>query len=563
MMRVGSRGPFLLERAARGLVAVLLFLVPGGQSANLFGDPGTTDGAGAPALSVVYVDARAPGRGDGSGWEHAFTSLQAALAAHPGAAEIRVAQGTYRPGAPGERGRSFFIGRDIFLQGGYLGYGSPEPDARAGSTVLSGDLNGDDQPGFINIADNSFHVVVITDTSVLDRLEIGGGNADAHYTVDDPDRAWKGAGVFCEGGEPLIQECLIFSNIAGDGEKGWGGGLYVGSCIRLVNCTFKGNAAVVGGGILGPPQELIGCTFEGNHASLHGGGFYVGGRTAIEGCRFLGNSAGWDGGGIYNLDTGQGPTLVNCLFASNTAERRGGGMLNDETAPRILNSTFHGNSALEGGGMWNTATGGFGDEIPMSLTNCILWGNADGDGSGETAQAHGGPAGIAYCCVQGWTGALGGAGNIGSDPLFADPDSLDFSLRAGSPAIDTATSEGAPMTDIEGHGRPCGNGVDMGAHEFGDCPGPQPFIRGNTNGDGASDISDAVTAIGFLFLGSPMNDCLDAADANDDGVVDISDPVWLLVYLFLGAEPPPEPFLACGMDSTVDGLDCKTFNECP
>ena len=116
---------------------------------------------------------------------------------------------------------------------------------------------------------------------------------------------------------------------------GWGGGLYVGSLLRLVNCIFNGNAAVCGGGILGSPEEVIGCTFEGNHASKNGGGFNGRGRTAIIGCRFLGNSAGWDGDGIYNLDTSQGPTLVNCLLAHNTAERRGGGMLNDETAPLI------------------------------------------------------------------------------------------------------------------------------------------------------------------------------------------------------------------------------------
>jgi len=239
-------------------------------------------------------------------------------------------------------------------------------------------------------------------------------------------------------------------------------------------------------------------------------------------------------------------------------------MLNDETAPRIQNSTFYGNSALQGGGMWNVATGGYGDEIPMSVTNCILWGNVDGDGSGETAQVHGGPAGITYSCVQGWTGALGGAGNIGSDPLLSGPDSLDFSLRAGSPAIDTGTSEGAPTTDIEGHGRPCGEGVDIGAYEFGDCSGPAPqFRRGDSNADGTTDISDAVRILGFLFVGAPMNDCLDGADVNDDGKVDISDPVRLLGFLFLGSERPPDPFSACEVDSTGDELDCRTFRACP
>jgi len=572
MMWVRSRGPSPLQKVAQGIAAILLFLAPGGNLMNLLGNPGPAGGAGAIGLPVVYVDARAPGRNDGSSWEHAFTTLQEALAAHPGAAEIRVARGTYRPGAPGERGRSFSMGRDLFLRGGYLGYGSQEPDARSGSTVLSGDLNGDDQPGFINVGDNSFHVVVILDTSVLDRLEISGGNADAHYTVDDPDRAWKGGGVFCAGGEPLIQECRICSNTSGDGESGWGGGLYVDGRLRIVNCTIQGNASVVGGGIYGAPEEATGCTFQGNHASVNGGGFHLGGKTVLAGCRFLGNSAGWDGGAIYNLDTSQGPTLVNCLLAHNRAERRGGGMLNDETAPQVLNSTFYGNSALQGGGMWNTATGGYGDVIPMSVTNCILWGNADGDGSGETAQVYGGPSGITYSCIQGWTGALGGEGNIGSDPLFVRPGQWqdwtegDYHLLPGSPCIDAALAEAAPATDIEGFGRPCGNGVDMGAYESGNCPGGLPeFKRGDTNGDGELNLADVIKFLNCQFTGSEVLDCLDAADVDDSGELTLTDAIWSLNYQFTGtasAPEPPGPF-ECGPDPTADGLGCESLGFCP
>ena len=90
-----------------------------------------------------------------------------------------------------------------------------------------------------------------------------------------------------------------------------------------------------------------------------------------------------------------------------------------------------------------------------------------------------------------------------------------------------------------------------------------PFRRADANADGAPDISDAITILGFLFLGGAMNDCRDAADVNDDGKVDISDPVRLLGHLFLGSEAPPAPFGACGMDPTGDELDCKTFSNCP
>src|SRR5262245_19491488 len=95
----------------------------------------------------------------------------------------------------------------------------------------------------------------------------------------------------------------------------------------------------------------------------------------------------------------------------------------------------------------------------------------------------------------------------------------------------------------------------------------QPFHRGDVNVDERLDISDAVTTLGFLFLGSPPTlPCFDAADSNDDGKVDISDPTRTLGFLFLGSPPPPVPFgpalSDCGDDPTPDDLDCQSFAPC-
>jgi hypothetical protein len=89
------------------------------------------------------------------------------------------------------------------------------------------------------------------------------------------------------------------------------------------------------------------------------------------------------------------------------------------------------------------------------------------------------------------------------------------------------------------------------------------FLRGDANGDGAQDISDAVAILSFLFLGEGINDCKDAADVNDDGSNDISDAVALLNYLFSGAVQPPMPFDSCGTDPSIDGLGCTSFSQCP
>jgi hypothetical protein len=75
------------------------------------------------------------------------------------------------------------------------------------------------------------------------------------------------------------------------------------------------------------------------------------------------------------------------------------------------------------------------------------------------------------------------------------------------------------------------------------------FLRGDANHDGARDISDPVSILGWLFLDGPPPACggEDVADAQDDGRVDISDAVFLLGYLFLGTESPPGPDCADGV----------------
>ena len=62
-------------------------------------------------------------------------------------------------------------------------------------------------------------------------------------------------------------------------------------------------------------------------------------------------------------------------------------------------------------------------------------------------------------------------------------------------------------------------------------------------------------SLNFLFRGTVVLLCPDAADANDDGRVDISDPIWVITYLFLGDDPPPPPFPEPDQDPTDDSLE--------
>jgi parallel beta-helix repeat protein len=50
--------------------------------------------------------------------------------------------------------------------------------------------------------------------------------------------------------------------------------------------------------------------------------------------------------------------------------------------------------------------------------------------------------------------------------LFNNPNSNDYHLKAGSPAIDVGTATDAPATDLDGNPRPQGNGYDIGSYEY-------------------------------------------------------------------------------------------------
>lgn len=83
------------------------------------------------------------------------------------------------------------------------------------------------------------------------------------------------------------------------------------------------------------------------------------------------------------------------------------------------------------------------------------------------------------------------------------------------------------------------------------------LLRGDSSSDGRVDLSDAITTLGYLFLGNSSPVCLDAVDADDSGLVEISDAIYLLGALFLGTNTIPPPFPSCGPDPTAaDDLGC-------
>ena len=337
-------------------------------------------------LPILLVDADATGSGSGSTWADAFTGLRAVLAvaaATPGSvSEIWVAEGTYTPAEPGgDRSATLHLLSGLGVYGGFTGL-ETERDQRHPAlfehTILSGDLNGDDLPGFVNNQENSYHVVTgsgTDQTAVLDGFAITAGNTDLPWRQDPQ----GGAGMYNDGGSPTVANCTFQGNRAK-----WGGGMYnYESDPAVTTCTFTNNAGWFGAGMFnqdGSPT-LTDCVFYKNFATYDGGALYNYDLSAplLIHCTFRANSGEW-GGAVANQSDCE-PTLTDCLFVNNSADM-GGGLINFAGSPILVGCSFTGNSALGSG--YSPAYGGgmFDTEGASTLIRCTFSGNHAKEGGG-------------------------------------------------------------------------------------------------------------------------------------------------------------------------------------
>ncbi len=393
--------------------------------------------------SIACVDARARGQNNGMGWADAYTELQDAIAAAKPDAEIWVVAGTYKPDrGTGDRTATFHLKSGVALYAGFAGGETRrhERDPARNKTILSGDLKGNDGPGFVNNSDNSLHVVTGSGTdatAVLDGFTITGGNAGiGSRRGSKPEHA--GGGMYSDAGSPTV-----------------------------TNCTFRGNSANNDGGAMcnanGSGPQIARCVFERNRASNDGGAIRnAASSPVLVNCVFRGNMAAASHGGAVSNMMNASPTLANCLFLGNSASNHGGAVANmGSCSPILVGCTFRANSAKAFGG----AVANVADSHP-TLGNCILWGNTVGVGTDEAAQIQGiqnGNAVINHCCIQGWSGQPGGRNNLGADPQFVDPDGPDklpgtaddnLTLKPGSPCIDKGDNAALPKdaADLDGDG---------------------------------------------------------------------------------------------------------------
>ncbi|MCE9616027.1 MAG: DUF5123 domain-containing protein [Lentisphaerae bacterium] len=372
---------------------------------------------------IKLVQAGAAGASNGQTWADAYPTVQAALAAAVSGDELWVAAGTYKPGT--QTTDHFTLKSGVALYGGFAGTESARSERNwsANTTILSGDLNGNDTPSWGDRADNAVNVLYASGLTgvVLDGFRVQGG-----YST-----------------------------------TGNGGGLSASaSAVTLANCVFIDNRA------------------------LNGGGAYLNATPAtIESCRFVSNGtpSGGLGGGLWaqSASAGVSGTIVNSVFYDNVCgvsgiAGDGGGAWLKDNSYTLVNCTIVGNYAGRRGGGLKLVSQGV-TPVTFVVKNSIVLNNTIGSGSGPDVytQADSGTAqtlNMSYC---NWSGG-GTFGNSAAtvitanmqvaDPLFENAGTGDFHLTSGSLCRNAGTATGAPALDYDGITRDAS--PDIGAYEY-------------------------------------------------------------------------------------------------
>jgi hypothetical protein len=390
---------------------------------------------------------------------------------------------------------------------------------------MSGDLNGDDGPNFVNNAENIIHVVTGSSTepnAVLDGLTISGGRGTGMYNYNgspvlanctfidntgfeggamhnthfsDPvitnckfhlNTAGRNGGAMCNvNSNPVVSGCTFVANSTTLFGPGFGGAVYNEDCNSTFDyCTFRDNLSSTGGGGMynrDSSPMLTNCIFEGNWSDLFGGGFDTVGESSkpiVIGCTFIGNSADERGGGTSNGSSSL--TLINCIFINNSAMDGGGGMYSCSGRNiSVSNCTFYGNQAPNGNLLVCSCS-----PSNVHFTNSILW-----DGGKEIWNPPGSIITLTYSDVYGGRmsaydpceSIIWGEGNIEADPCFADPCNGDYHLKSQAGRWD-ANSESWVRDDVTS---PCIDAGNPGC-SLGDEPNDSNNVRINMGAYGGT-----------------------------------------------------------------------------
>ena len=276
-----------------------------------------------------------------------------------------------------------------------------------------------------------------------------------------------GGGIYCEGSEPVIRDCIIRDNIA---NEGGGGGIFCYEASPMfIGCTISSNQTDdVGGGLYARSSsspEFHDCVFHDNVAEF-GGGCYLRNESSpvMQNVTFVENTANNSGGGITLKDDAD--LIADSLHViNNEAEGLGGGLYVNNADPQLSFSLISDNLSSSGAGAYvrntsnveftnvtiaNNSAGLYGngiymrDDVEVTLLNTVVWSNGSPQiyfrSEGTDVDLN-----VDFSIVEGGEGGIDindngeldwGNGNLDQEPYFCNSSDGNYYVRENSPCLD-------------------------------------------------------------------------------------------------------------------------------
>ena len=411
--------------------------------------------------SRFYVDHTATGANNGSSWADAYTDLQDAVRCGGDGREVYVAKGTYRPDrSTADRSATFNIPQNVKMYGGFPNGGSTlnERNPETNPTILSGEI------GSAATNDNSYHVVTVSGSNVLDGFTIRDGYANSGATDGGGGLKINQSGALTTDSRVSVRNCKFLDNkgntVGGAVAVSYGNNATI-NYLDFENCLFQSNANI----------QVSGSGGAVNYSSISNL------TQTFTNCVFNNNQAKSSGGALM-LKANTQTTITNCTFANNTASGAAGAIHNTNGAVTMHNSIMYFNTAT----MYN--------QILNTGTFKIDYSNVEGSGGSSN-----------------WSATLNAIGvqdlgnNIDANPLFHTSPAL--SLLPQSPSRNTGkNSHNTLPFDLSNTTRISQNVIDMGAYELSeilyvaaDAPAGG---NGNSWATAFNNLNEAITAAGTL-----------------------------------------------------------------
>lgn len=157
----------------------------------------------------------------------------------------------------------------------------------------------------------------------------------------------SGGALFVAEDSNITLENDVFNENTATGKTAQGGAIYNEGTLTVEGGSFTDNSAAPADGSTVTVSNVGGAIYNADDAEL-----------SINGTRFEGNTAAIAGAVNNQYDSSHITGITNAFFVNNTASLSAGGALrNQGTIDSISGTTFEGNTAGNGGALWNGAGG--------------------------------------------------------------------------------------------------------------------------------------------------------------------------------------------------------------